>query len=268
MNWEAHPSLLFLPVGRRQAQTGETDCAYRPVRIEEVSATRAAEAEIYTLWARSRENGYLRVMAEPDTVLGVAVHNTLDASAHSILLRADAPRKLTLVRVRRSMCRLLADIPDVLVVACPARAQVTLQALARESDGHQLYLAAKILELLSLFALAATESRPTMPPEQRAAIILQGDPASPPSAKVLAAMCGASTATLTRRFRAAFGATLREYLRDLRLECARDLLERQGVSVTEAALSVGYESLPSFSRVFHARFGYPPVSFRSKTGRS
>ena len=84
MNWEAHPSLLFLPVGRRQGQTGETGGAYRPVRIEEVSAIRAAEAEIYTLWARSRENGYLRVMAEPDTVLGVAVHNTLDASAFTL----------------------------------------------------------------------------------------------------------------------------------------------------------------------------------------
>ena len=46
---------------------------------------------------------------------------------------------------------------------------------------------------------------------------------------------------------------------------ARDLLERQGLSVTEAALSVGYESLPSFSRGFHARFGYPPVAFRAKT---
>ncbi|MFZ5813350.1 MAG: helix-turn-helix domain-containing protein [Thermodesulfobacteriota bacterium] len=71
---------------------------------------------------------------------------------------------------------------------------------------------------------------------------------------------------MTRRFRDAFGTTLRGYLRDLRLDTARDLLERQGLSVSETALSVGYESLPSFSRSFHARFGYPPVSYRAKSG--
>jgi len=266
VDWENHPSLLFLPVGRRQGETEEGDFGYRPVRIEELEVIRAAEAQVHTLLVKSRESGYLRVVGEADTVVCVAVHSAQDAGGHSILLRSDAPRKLTLLRVRRSLCRLLADVPDVLVTACPARAQLTLQALMREREGGGLFFVAKILELLAHFVQAASDSRLAVPPEQRAAVILQGDPASPPSAKVLAAMCGASAATLSRRFRAAFGTTLRGYLRDLRLDAARDLLERQGLTVTEAALSVGYESLPSFSRGFHARFGYPPVSFRSRPG--
>ena len=217
MHWENHPSLLFLPVGPRQEDNEEVGSDYRPVHMEEVSVIRAGEAEVHTLLVRGRESGYLRVVGETDTVICVAVHGDRDASGHSIMLRRDGARKLTLIRVRRSMCQLLEGLSDVLVVPCPAKAQLTLQALGREAagPGKRLYFVAKILELLAHWLQAVEEKRLVVPLEQRVALILQGDPASPPSAKVLAAMCGTTTATLTRRFRAAFGTTLRGYLRDL-----------------------------------------------------
>lgn len=46
--------------------------------------------------------------------------------------------------------------------------------------------------------------------------------------------------------------------KDIRLSEALRLLEQGAVSVTEAGLSVGYESPAQFSRDFSRRFGRPP----------
>ncbi|WP_169727818.1 helix-turn-helix transcriptional regulator [Desulfovibrio inopinatus] len=233
------------------------------MHIEKLGFIQTEEVEVQTMIVRSQECGYLRVIGETDTVNCAIMHSHHDSSGYSILLHRAISYKLTLIRIRRSLCRLLVELPDVLVVPCPEKAQSVLKTLSQGSpeEENQLYLLAKILELLA-HCLHVQQMQLPISLEQRAAAILQSDPASPPSVKVLAAMCGTSTTTLTRRFRTTFGTTVRGYLRDLRLEMARDLLKNQGFSVTEVALSVGYGSLPSFSREFHARFGSPPVYFR------
>ena len=62
-----------------------------------------------------------------------------------------------------------------------------------------------------------------------------------------------------------YGATVFGYLRKMRLEEARRLLEKGDMNVTEAALAVGYNSISSFSRAFSAHFGSKPLSFVKKT---
>jgi DNA-binding response OmpR family regulator len=48
------------------------------------------------------------------------------------------------------------------------------------------------------------------------------------------------------------------FIRGVRVECARELLQRRSGSVTEIAYSVGFESLSYFSRAYHERFGVAP----------
>jgi AraC-like DNA-binding protein len=61
-----------------------------------------------------------------------------------------------------------------------------------------------------------------------------------------------------RTFRRAFGQTPHQFLRERRLREAKLLLARGDRSVTDVCLAVGFESLGSFSTLFHSRFGMAP----------
>lgn len=55
-----------------------------------------------------------------------------------------------------------------------------------------------------------------------------------------------------------------QYIKKVRLNKARDLLELSDTTVNEAALNVGYESTSQFSREFKRYFGVTPGSIKSK----
>lgn len=67
-----------------------------------------------------------------------------------------------------------------------------------------------------------------------------------------------------RRFRAAFGQTPHDYLVRLRLARARALLRATEMPVTEVCLEVGFESLGSFSALFHRHVGVSPTAYRRR----
>ncbi len=64
-----------------------------------------------------------------------------------------------------------------------------------------------------------------------------------------------------RIFQQIYGMTPRQYLRNLRIEKAKELLKK-GLSVTHVCVEVGYESLPTFSRVFKRGTGYSPKAYQ------
>lgn len=75
---------------------------------------------------------------------------------------------------------------------------------------------------------------------------------------------GMSETTLQRRFRRYSGQTLSDYLRCRRLDRARTALERDGVSVTQAAALAGYTTAANFATAFRRRFGTPPGRLRAR----
>jgi AraC-like DNA-binding protein len=70
-----------------------------------------------------------------------------------------------------------------------------------------------------------------------------------------------------RTFRRVYGVTPRQYLRDLRISKAKELLKR-GLAVTDVCLEVGYESLPTFSRVFKQATGHSPRNYQKQNFRN
>jgi DNA-binding response OmpR family regulator/nitrogen-specific signal transduction histidine kinase len=74
----------------------------------------------------------------------------------------------------------------------------------------------------------------------------------------LAAAAGLSYHQLYRALREELETTPSRFIRGVRVECARALLERGAGSVTEVAYSVGFESLSYFSRAYRERFGAAP----------
>lgn len=68
--------------------------------------------------------------------------------------------------------------------------------------------------------------------------------------------------TLTRRFKKATGKTPIEYVHALRIEKARDLLERFSLPVEEIATRVGYADVSYFRRLFRRKMGLSPGTYR------
>jgi transcriptional regulator GlxA family with amidase domain len=68
--------------------------------------------------------------------------------------------------------------------------------------------------------------------------------------------------TLKRRFRAATGSTLIEYVQNLRIEHAKRLLEEARLPVDEISAAAGYEDASFFRRLFKRRTGLSPSDYR------
>ncbi|MBN9672302.1 helix-turn-helix domain-containing protein [Roseibium aggregatum] len=74
---------------------------------------------------------------------------------------------------------------------------------------------------------------------------------------------GTSIRSLQRKFRDCFGETVFEFVRNARLERAREALMRDQVSISEAATVAGYTSPAAFSTAFKNRFGEIPRRLKS-----
>jgi transcriptional regulator GlxA family with amidase domain len=68
--------------------------------------------------------------------------------------------------------------------------------------------------------------------------------------------------TLKRRFKAATGVTLIDYVQNLRIEAAQRLLEKEQTAVDEISVQVGYEDPSFFRRLFKRRTGLSPAQYR------
>ena len=68
--------------------------------------------------------------------------------------------------------------------------------------------------------------------------------------------------TLKRRFKTATGTTLIEYLQNVRIEHAKQLLEGGSLPVDEISADAGYEDASFFRRLFKRRTGLSPSQYR------
>jgi transcriptional regulator GlxA family with amidase domain len=73
---------------------------------------------------------------------------------------------------------------------------------------------------------------------------------------------GVPERTLKRRFKAATGLALIDYVQNLRIEEAKRLLETSDQAVDEISAVVGYEDASFFRRVFKRRTGLTPAAYR------
>lgn len=80
----------------------------------------------------------------------------------------------------------------------------------------------------------------------------------------LARSCQISEAYFRRLFFDKMGANPREYITGLRIRYARQMLQTGEKSISEVAISCGYEEISSFSREFTRRMGITPSEYRKK----
>lgn len=82
--------------------------------------------------------------------------------------------------------------------------------------------------------------------------------------ETLASDRGCSKRHLLRSFRARTGQSPHQYILDLRMEMARRLMLRSGLSLMDIAMECGFRSQGHFTSVFHQRLGVPPSSYRRR----
>lgn len=70
---------------------------------------------------------------------------------------------------------------------------------------------------------------------------------------------------LIRAFRHTYKQTPHQYLMELRISKAKELLRHSDLSVTEICAEVGYESLGSFSTLFRKIAGISPSAYRDNS---
>ena len=96
---------------------------------------------------------------------------------------------------------------------------------------------------------------------ERVKEVLARDLTNPPTLEMLGQEVGCSPFYLSRIFSREVGLTIPQYLRNLRMERAAELLRTGRYNVTEAATEVGYSSLSHFSKVFCETIGCCPVLY-------
>ena len=88
--------------------------------------------------------------------------------------------------------------------------------------------------------------------------------ADPIGVEDMAAAAGLSRAHFSRAFKRAFGESPRAYLLTRRLERAATLLRMTDRSVADVCLSVGLQSLGSFTTSFTRHYCVSPTAYRAK----
>lgn len=140
----------------------------------------------------------------------------------------------------------------------------------------QLYLKGRVLGLIEEALLQVMTDQPatavTRPPlkageRQRLQAIdsyLQTHLAEPINTSDMARALGLSATSLQRLIRQAHGCSLAHHIRAHKLDRARMALERDGISVAEAAYMVGYNSPANFATAFRRAFGLPPSAVQDR----
>ena len=79
-----------------------------------------------------------------------------------------------------------------------------------------------------------------------------------PTLQQIARDLGMSVASMQTAFKATYNSTIADFSRELRLQNARAAIERDGISVGEAAYIAGYSNPANFSTAFKRFFGLSP----------
>lgn len=141
------------------------------------------------------------------------------------------------------------------------------------APAHEIWFQSKAIELAAQLFFRPPEGELFCTRTQRAArdrverarAVLRERVSDPPPLEELGKIVGCSQFYLSRLFSQETGMTIQQYIRQLRMERAAELLRSGKCNVTEAAMEVGYNSLSHFSSAFHETFGCCPGLYPLKT---
>jgi AraC-like DNA-binding protein len=88
---------------------------------------------------------------------------------------------------------------------------------------------------------------------------------NPVSLQDLAYLSGRSLSTFKREFRKIYNEPAFQWIRNRRLEKAKELLTHSGISITDVCYATGFENVSHFSKVWKKKYGVPPSAMRNRS---
>lgn len=116
--------------------------------------------------------------------------------------------------------------------------------------------------LIELYRLNDIYTDHTYPPVQKAVYFIRSHFKEQITLQNVAENCGLSVSTLNRKLNDYLNMSFKEYLINLRLEYAKQLIVRTTLKITDVAFFSGFNSLSYFQRTFIKKYGYTPNTFR------
>lgn len=132
--------------------------------------------------------------------------------------------------------------------------------------GRKILLQARALDIVRLFlerVKTVDVARSHARPQDRVVIakvidILEHNYARPPSAVEIAVAVGISLSKLMKLFKSIEQKTISDYLIEVRMRKALEMMQEGKLSITQIAFEVGYEHSANFSTAFRRVFGMSP----------
>ena len=152
-------------------------------------------------------------------------------------------------------------------------AEQCIQPSAYAPGLHMLHLESRAIELtLEAFKHLQRGTgdcpRPALKPADARRMaqlmdLLENEPLTTLSLDEMAQHVGSNATSLQQQFRTLHGCTVFEYVRQRRLQAAKQALQRDQLSVAQAAEVAGYGSAANFATAFKRRYGLSPKQVRS-----
>lgn len=177
-----------------------------------------------------------------------------DAAVCDICFRGSAERFFALPQLRE---------PAFFTVPAPKTVSEAAYDAVQVPEGCDaaMYRSAQLLRIFSCFPMKETEDD-TEDCGKRAMDFIRENYMYPINVNDIASAVGVSRSWLYRCFMDYAEQSPAMYLRDIRMQRAKSLLQRTDLPVQEIARAVGYEDALYFSRVFSGYFGCAPTVFR------
>jgi AraC-like DNA-binding protein len=250
-NYVCGPMLIVVVQGRKLARWGAGELAFDPSHYLVTTAEGTFDGRIVDA---SADRPYLAVSVRlPPEVVAKVLLALSETEEQAPAAPAAAPLPAFVAPLDRAITdnveRLLQAVADPV-------ARAILAPLALEEI---------VFRLLRSEAAAVVRRAVGQAPDaaqiQRAMIFMRAHLTEPISVEAVARAVAMSPSHFAHRFRAVARVSPMRYLKQLRLEKARQLLIGGGVRAREAAVQVGYESASHFARDFKQSFGAAPAEY-------
>lgn len=154
----------------------------------------------------------------------------------------------------------------------PRIRQIVVQMMTERFSplAGRIFLESKMLELIAVLLELdhrASEQQQYIPKKDEEKIryvrdLLEQHLADPPSLSRLARLAGTNEFALKKGFKQVFGMPVFQFLQQLRMARATELLRTGESVISEVALAVGYDNLSAFARAFRQTHGMTPSEWQ------
>lgn len=141
----------------------------------------------------------------------------------------------------------------------------TLKNAEQMGAQKELYICGKVYELLAILEHSQSiEYSKAYEYACRAKKYMESNYANTITVKQIAEELGLNRSYFSTIFSRYFQKSPQQYLTDLRLSHAAELIANYNYSITDAAINSGYNDIFNFSKMFKAKYGVAPMHYKKK----